>query len=352
MTTHILSSDLLIADVITPLAGNAALETLVARYQLKPGGKQALARAEFDEFSAAIEGRPITIVPGGSSANMLTTLSKLLGEKVAVTFLGIVGKSMYSSMIRQSLAEAHIALLPEMPAGTSSEAAVSYIILLPGGQRTSATYPGNARDMLKPELVSDALVKESDVLLVQGSLWRKMVWEFADRLIALREKHDKELWLTLPTHTKFSDGKPGLFPQLIPLANLVLGNEEELLRIYNTGIEQALRELQKEFRKDALKGKRQRREQAAFITREDKGAAVVTKDDIRYIEALPPPTIANTLGAGDTAFAGFAAGHLAGLTLEDSANIAMALACEKLKFNSARLHDPKGAIPQFMPVLK
>lgn len=341
---RILTSDLLIADVITPLAGNAALAALVNKYHLSPGGKLAITRAQFEEFSAAVLGRPITIVPGGSSANMLTTLCKLLPKKVRGTFLGVAGKSMYSSMIRQSLAEAHIGLLPALPEGFSCEAAVSYIILLEDGQRTAATYPGNARAALRPGLISDTLVQAHDIVFAQGSLWRKMEWEFADRLVDLCRAHGKALWLTLPTHTHFSEGKPGLFPALLANANLVFSNEEELLRVYGGDFAAALKSLQQTFADSR---------QAAFVTRAEKGAAVVTQ---AAIEHIAPPKIAakeivNTLGAGDTAFAGFAAGHLQGLPLSDCAAIGMALAGEKMKLNSARLPDPLSSLRRAAPHL-
>lgn len=354
--TRILSSDLLIADVITPLAGNAALAALADKYRLQPGGKIALTREQFDEFSAAIEGFPITITPGGSSANVLTTLSRLLGGDIEAQFLGIIGKSAYSSMIRQSLDKAHVNLLPEtLPPGPSPETAVSYIITYPDGQRTIATYPGNARNILKPHLVTEDMVRNSDVLLVQGSLWQKLNHAFADTLLDLRWQHNKELWLTLPTHANFGEEKAGLFPWLIQSANVMLGNEEELSRMYHTDTDNALRCVQAEFRKNVLdkERKRQRREQVAFITRGEKGTAIVTRDDIRYLPIPPdmPKNVINTVGAGDTAFSGFVAGHLKGLPFEAAAQVGMALAGEKLKVNGARLPDPQAALQAAAPHL-
>ena len=55
--------------------------------------------------------------------------------------------------------------------------------------------------------------------------------------------------------------------------------------------------------------------------------------------------------AGDTAFAGFAAGYLKKLPPETCAKIAVALAGEKLKVDGARLADPKAALQSAAPEL-
>lgn len=379
--TRILSSDILIADVITPLEGNKKLEELVRKYDLKPGGKTALTKEQFDEFSRAVRGHPIHIEPGGSSANTLTTLGKLFRDEVDISFLGVVGADMYSNMIKESLDEAGIKLHPKtLPSDPAPESAVSYVIVFPDGQRTIATYPGNAKSILKPDYITPDMVSNSDALFVQGSLWQKMQdtppvmggyqdeskLGFADKLLNQRWKLGKDLWLALPTHAKFGEEKAGHFQWLIESSNLVLGNDEELSRVYHTNgnADAALHALQDTFKKEMLVKKRNHPEhgeipwtgktsQVAFITRGKEGAAIVTKDDIEYVPAgaIDPKEIKNTLGAGDTSFAGFAAGYLKGLPHKTSAHIAMTLATEKLKVNGPRLADPAQSLHDASPRL-
>lgn len=356
--TRILSSDILVADMIVSLEGNEKLQALVEKYQITTAGsgKKALSKEQFDEISRAVEGHPITIQPGGSSANVLTTLSKLLPE-VDVQLIGVTGGSMYSSMIRQSLAEAGVTLLPEtLPEGKPSpKTAVSYVIMFPNGKRAIVTYPGNAKDILTPDIITDDLVRQSDVLLVQGSLWQKLHWGFADKLLDLRWKHHKELWLALPTHAEFGEEKAGHFQWLLTSANVVMGNEEELARIYHTSPQAALSCLQNTFRHHKVLERegRQRRKPVGFITRGKEGAAIVTEDGIEYVKParIEKEEIVNELGAGDTAFSGFAAGYLKGLPHHHSAQLAMTLAAEKLKINGARLPDPGRALRDAAPHL-
>lgn len=334
---RILSSDLLIADVITPIEGNPALARLVEKYAMQPGGKIALDKAQFEAFSASLIGFPVTIVPGGSSANMLVTLRKLLGDKVSVDFIGVAGEGLSSLMIRASLEEAGIRLHPaRLDPSVLAKTAMSYVVVLPDGQRTIATYPGNAGELLTPAMVTDALVGSCDVVHVQGSLWAKINPAFADALVEKCFAHKKQFWLSLPTHGISHAGKAGMV-DLIKKANLMLGNEDELTRILG---DNALEKLQAQCGQT----------QVAFITRSSKGAVAVRQSGVESCEpvAIAPSQIKNTLGAGDTAFAGFVAGFLCKLPDKTALEIAVTLAAEKLKINAARLPDPKSALPKIL----
>ncbi len=356
--TRILTSDILISDLNTPLSGNPQLKSLVEKYNLTPGGKLALTDEQFAEFSKAVQGHPITMFPGGSSANTVVTLSKLLGkDKVDVQFVGVVGDGVYSKIIKSSLDEVGIKLLPDKDdyKGFSPQTAVSYIIHLPDGENTTVTHLGNAKSILKPDIITDEMVKNTDVLLVQGSLWQKMDWNFADRLLDMRWKNNKELWLALPTNAKFGNDNAKHFQYLITSSNVVLGNDKELARIYQTTPDEALKHLQQAFKEHKVlerEGRNRNRKPVGFITRSEKGAAIVTEDGIEYI---PPHAkidkIESLSGAGDTSFAGFAAGYIQGLPDKTSAQIAMALASEKLRHNGPRLDNPRESLRKASPHL-
>src|SRR5579864_6814469 len=103
---RIFSSDLLIADIIVFLAENPRLAVLAKQCRLHPGSKVTIEAAQLAEFSAAVEGSPVIVTPGGSSANMLATLAGLLRQEVSVRFLGIAGDDAYGAAVRQSLDEA------------------------------------------------------------------------------------------------------------------------------------------------------------------------------------------------------------------------------------------------------
>jgi sugar/nucleoside kinase (ribokinase family) len=332
---------------------NALLEDMLKKKGVEWGQKIAINKEEFVALSEAITHIPTNgMEAGGSSANTLTTLSRLLGdENIHVDFLGVTGGGMYSNMIRGDLEKAHIRIVPEklhLPEGQSPQSAVSFVFTEPGGKRTIATYPGNARAILKPEMITDDLVAKNDVVFVQGSLWEKFDRSLPDTFLAKRWKQNKEIWLALPTHAKFSDQmQPDNYRFLIPSADVLLGNSEELMRIYETkNLDDAVKRLQSDLgKRDDIRAREglppRKREATAFISNGGDGAIAITPTRIERVDAIPLHEKGNYfLGAGDTSYAGFLAGHIAGLSLKESAEMAMELASAKIKYNSARIPDP------------
>lgn len=351
--TRILTSDILIADVIAPVQGHAALQALVETYQMKPGGKIQIDAVQAQAFAEAFAQVEYQVVPGGSSANMLTTLAKLMPDDVDVRFVGIAGEGTHSTIIRQAMAEANITLLPEhLPQHMESHAATSYVLVFPDGQCTIATQAGNARELLKPAVIAEHVVKNADVLLAQGSLWHKFNEEFSDRLFNLCMKHGRELWLTLPTQAKPTAGECKKIIGMIPDATLVLGNEAEIIRLFHAPLNEAVKKLQALLK---TKGRPpvEHGKKLAFITLGERGCVLITPESI---EQVGPPKISegeivNTIGAGDTSYAGFVAAILKGMPPKEAAQLGMALAGEKLRINGPRLPDPYGTLKEKLPPL-
>ena len=221
--TRILASDLLVSDEIVTLAGHPALQPLMQKYQLTPGGKTNISKETSAEFARVFAKLPRILQPGGSSANFLCTLARLLPDEVEGDYIGVIGR--YDKVgdgdrkIWDSLKEANIRLLPHHQGFAPSfepETAVSYVIVIPGGQRTVATYSGNARHLLTPDRLENNIMLEHDILLLQGALWQKLEWGYADRLLALRRQYNRTLWLTLPTYAEFSFKHAAFFRSSFP----------------------------------------------------------------------------------------------------------------------------------------
>lgn len=268
---RILTSDLLIADVISPLEGNGALRKLVEEYQrhgkVKPDSKLAIDHEAFERFAKAVPIDQCETMPGGSSANTMVTLKKTLPDDVDVTFLGVVGNDRnprsLDSNIRNSLVDAGITLIDPPANGVKPQAATSFVIKFDprvdgpenDGKRAIATYPGNAKDLLRSSMITPELMAEHDAVFVQGSLWQKLHESprvegghapeehlgFADKLLKLRWEQGKELWLSMPTTADFSKDTSGEwthaekaihFRNLIKSANVILSNGEEMARVY------------------------------------------------------------------------------------------------------------------------
>lgn len=384
MVKKILGGDILIADVMVPLptpeelagkdvasrakyqALNAMIDEVLAEQKVQRGQKAKLTKEQFIEIAKLTSGLTTKVEPGGSTANTLTTLKKLLGKEVEAEMIGVVGEDRDSQIIRAGLEQADIKLIParEEIKGAIPESALSFVFTTKGGQRTILTYPGNARDLIKSETITSGLVGKTDIVFMQGSMWEKFDEAVPDKIMHERWNADaKEIWLALPTHAKFRDNMPPeRYRKLIPSADVVLGNIEELKRIYETEdfgaaiakLQEALRArdtvLAREFKSPHAK------EPIGFITRGAEGATVVTKDRTYDVSAsdlsrLPRgddgKPIIFELGAGDSSYAGFLAAHMAGLSPEQCGTLGMQVAGAKLQFNSARMPDPREAVSKF-----
>ncbi|MDX1975674.1 MAG: PfkB family carbohydrate kinase [Rickettsiales bacterium] len=430
----ILTSDILIADVTVEYDPKkfkgTKLGNLVDRFQeqgkLLPGSKMALTLEEFEEFSVALSGISTTISPGGSSANTLTTLSKLLRKdgvsQIDGSFIGVTGHGMYSKIIASDLKDAGIKLLPDPEAVKefSPQSATSIVIQFPAepgkkADRAIATYQGNAKDILKPNVLADDMVNNTDAILVQGSLWQKFGETefrglpapdnkigFADKLLDMRWKSGKELWLAMPTHAKYGEENAQRYKWLMESANLVLGNEEEVSRVLTTpeerhhiekiiaennitpkelrtksqaqlveegritadeaqkyefannsvNFDEGIRRLQEVFKLQTLQKNKDignwtgSTRQIGFVTRAANGMSVVTADSIEHVPTKKVEGEIFTLGAGDTSFAGILSGYINGCSPKVCAELGNTLARQKLSIKQARLPDPMAALEE------
>lgn len=367
MVTKILTTDLLITDItVTLREEDKALLQLIEENEMKWAGKKAIDYDQFRKFNLAISSIPHTSSGGGSAANLAVTLHGLLGDEIATTFVGISGVGTGGLVIRDALEAANVRLVPEnMHArdGMIPEGAISFVINPPpsveGGDRTIATYPGNAAKFLTPEIITEEMVANTDVIALQGSVWQKLGEKFADRIMELRWNEGKELWLSMPTHSKFGTEKADFFQYAMTSANVVLANDEEIARIAKTNgdVQAALEQMQKLFQRNELEKAAKRgewtgpTEQVGYVTLGRDGSAVVTADNIKYIKTKQAELPIYKLGAGDTACAGFGAGHLKSLEPQISADIGNTLSGEKLKVNKARLDDPRATLNEVRPDL-
>lgn len=377
---RIFATDISTIDKNYSLIRNPALQAVADSYGCSKGSKGPLDDAQLADIAARTAGNRFTEFAGGSSANTLATLSKLMGrEAVEIDFLSVVPEkekrasgAAAAALIEAAMKAADLNLIrAKMPEGVEAQEATSYIFKHEDGEKSSLTHSGTARQALKKSMLKPDMMKDYDAIMVQGALWQKFDWDFVDELLDQRWKHGKELWLTLPTVAKFGESKKDFFEWLTRSANLVLANIKELALVEgvidasvkeeNMTVEQkdeALRRLQASFNVDDktfpdkhLMANRHR--QVGFITDGKYGSHVVTKDEIKYYptEPLPIEQIANSAGIGDTAFAGFMYGYLNGYSNEISANIGMALAKAKLRENAPRLADPKKTLETVLPYL-
>lgn len=372
--THILAADLLVVDELIAIPPPSQLketsgslrdkyeqlETLIdrlaAKKGMKRGDKISIDTEDFRDLSIAVAGLPGRMEAGGSTADILTTLKHLRGDKVGVDFLGIAGQDgLNDNLITEDLRKNGIDLSPGATPGARS--AMSYIFTHPDGQRTTITYPGNAAEKLTPDLITDERVAKSDAAFIPISLWSKFHDGLPDALLNKSWEQDKRIIVTLPRQARFEYGGPeDMHSRLLPRADVIVADEVELARAYRTGgdIERAMTSLQADMaRRDTLRrgaGKPPRGKAAVALVKHDDDSVTVlvaaspTAAAARY-EIPAPQAISrkkHTLGVDDAIYAGFIAALDGGAPPQKAAEFAMNVAQAKFLYDSVRIPSPVG----------
>ena len=335
----ILTSDLLICDVILPMAENADLAPLIEQYnQNHPkhpmvfGSKSPLTGEEFADWQRVIGGRG-NYVAGGSAANTLSALKQLLGDALVIDFIAAYGDDAAGHVIAESLTGDGFQLWPQAMPFPDVQTATSFVIVNGDGERSILGFAGTSKQKIVSAMTANTLPADYDIVFLPGSLWQKYGAEFAMMLYDSCIARRKKLWLSLPTHSQAGEQYNVAVRAIVPYADVVLANASELKRLYGCeSLESALVELQ-----SLLGG------HVAFITDGGRGAYVVTQDTLQQVPSEPVLTgeVKNTLGAGDAAFAGFLYGIMKNMPYKKAAEIGMKLAAENIKHASARIPEPK-----------
>ncbi|HEU5046612.1 MAG TPA: carbohydrate kinase family protein [Rickettsiales bacterium] len=370
---NILSSDLLIADVPIPLPSpeelrtapaairdryaelNTVIDKVLAEHDARRGEKVSLTKEEFDTISRLTQGLKMEgIEPGGSTANTLVTFKRLMGHNAHLEFLGVAGHGVYSDSIKNDIKGTGTHLLPaQNEIGNNAEPAVSFIFTAPDGSHTLATYPGNADQLLKPGMITDELVRKNDVVFIPSSLWGKLGNEFPDTLLTKALANDKRVVATLPKQAQFGHPvPPGTYQKLLENADVIVGDEQELTRIYDTGhdfdlaAKKLLADMEERDKLRAQAGKPARnRAPAALIVRSDNSTVLLTGSSAPGVTPVVAagrtdfPAVKKSIGSADSAYAGFIAGYVSGLSPQQSAKMALDVARTKSGYNDVRIPD-------------
>jgi sugar/nucleoside kinase (ribokinase family) len=378
-STHILAADLLVVDELinlpsaSELAQSSAslrdryarLDALINSLLVKKGGthgsKISIDSEDFRKLSAATAGLPAKMEPGGATADVLTTIKNLLGDRVNLDFLGIAGPvDISDNLITEDLRRSGIDLNPGTVANAKS--AVSFIFTHPDGKRTSITYPGNAAEKLNAAMVTNERVKKSDTTFIPISLWSKFDSSLPETLLQKSIEQDKNIILSIPKQARFDyGGSENIHKRVIPYADVIVADEEELARWYKTdnNIESAMNQLQADMEKRdterAATGKPLRSKPVtAFIKHKDDSATVLVARSTSTTPTSPPVRYEipasqeisgkkHSLGVDDAMYAGFLAALTNGLPPQKAGEFAMNVAQTKFLYDTVRIPSPNGA---------
>jgi len=378
--TNILAADLLVVDELVTLPTpeklshisdnlrdryarlDVLLDQLLAKKSVERGSKISINDEEFKELSSVVAGLPGKMEAGGATADIVTTVKNLRDGNVNIDFLGIAGThGINDNLITEDLSKNGIALDPGATLG--ARAAMSYIFTHPDGTRTTVTYPGNAAEKLNAEMVTDARLAKSDTVLIPISLWSKFDEGLPEALLSKSLEQDKQIILTIPKQARFDyAGSEDIHKKVIPCADVIVGDEDELARWYKTSndYESAIAQLQADMghrdaqREAAGKPPRTKPVTALIKHKDDSATILVAASPSGIAPAVPaaryeipaPLSLSgkkHTLGVDDAMYAGFIAALDNGVPPQKAGEFAMDVAQTKFLYDSVRIPSPVDA---------
>ena len=279
--------------------GNALVDVLshesdefVVEQELERGAMQLIDTARAEQLYGAMH--PATEMSGGSAANTMVGVSSFGGT---AGFVGRVNDDQLGAVFRHDLRAAGVEYTtPAAHDGVPTGRCL--IVITPDAERTLNTYLG-ASAQLAPDDLDDDLVTNAQVLYLEGYLWDEPEAKEAFRR-AMRVAHDAGNRVAFTLSDGFCvDRHRDEFLDLVEHeVDVLFANEAEITSLY-----------QVDAFDDALQHVRNQCEIAA-LTRSEKGAVIVTRDEVHVVDAHPVAELVDTTGAGDL----YAAGFLFGLT--------------------------------------
>jgi sugar/nucleoside kinase (ribokinase family) len=255
---------------------------------------------QFGQFEKVIGNYELDM---GGSCNIFACQAAKLGLRVGI--IGRVGDDDFGRLVLKRLVESgvdvqHVIVDPAFKTGLG-------IALCQGNDRAILTYLGSLNAVF-PEQIRDDLLRSARHLH-HGSYFLHTNLRPAIPEIFTRAR-SFGLSTSLDTNWDPAEKWNGTLQQTLPLTDIFLPNEQEARFISRTSeIDQAIQIFQ---------------EMGVAITAVklgEKGALVVSNDE-RYTCVLPASTGGDSIGTGDSFDAGFLAGWLRGLPLEQCLKMA------------------------------
>ena len=241
------------------------------------------------EFSNLLSNLKIEkTISGGSVANSIVGLSQL-GDKVG--FIGKISDDDFGIKYEEGLKKENVNFFYTkkkeiLPTGTC------LILITPDSERTMCTFLGTAGKISKNDINAE-VIKNSDLVFLEGYLWDE-----GDP----KEAFEKAIKLANKTAMSLSDKfcvdrhKPNFLNLVKNKLDLVFANEGEIISLIDAKNFDEVISFGKEIKKHLV------------ITRGERGAISIHKNEIEEINAKKNLKIKDLTGAGDL----FASGYLHG----------------------------------------
>ena len=228
-------------------------------------------------------------ISGGSVANSIVGLSQL-GNQVG--FIGKISNDELGQKYEDGLKKERVKYLykkkkEEMPTGSC------LILITPDSERTMCTFLGTA-GRINDNDIKEEDIKNAEMVFLEGYLWDEGNPRRAfDKAIA----HSKKVAMSLSDLFCVERHKPHFMELVKNKLDIIFANEQEILSLIDAKTFEEAISFSKEIKKNVI------------ITRGQKGAVLINKDQVVEANAQTNLKIKDLTGAGDL----FAAGYLHGI---------------------------------------
>ena len=302
--------------------GNAIVDVIckvedkfITQNNLTKSTMKLVNEAEFKKilFSLKIE----ESVSGGSVANSIVGLSQL-GNKVG--FIGKVSDDKLGNKYEEGLKKENVDFFyskkkEEIPTGTC------LILITPDSERTMITFLGTAGKISEKDIDVDA-VKRSEILFLEGYLWDegepKKAFEKAIN-------SSNKVAMSLSDLFCVERHKPHFLELVKNRLDIVFANEQEIMSLIDAKNFDDVINFAKEINK------------LIVITRGEKGALAVNKNEVVECSAIDNLEIKDLTGAGDLFAGGFLHGLINNKSTKESLENGTEMSSKVIQIIGARL---------------
>lgn len=264
---------------------------------------------------------PAMEVSGGSAANTAVGIASFGGS---AGFIGKISDDLLGKVFTHDIAAAGVSFPPVYDA--EHPTACSFILVTPDTERTMNTYLG-ACITLEADDMNEALIAAADWVYLEGYLFDAPAGPGCyQRVAEIARDHNTKLALSLSDAWCVERHHDALTGFIANHADLIFGNEDELLSLFPGDFDQALNKLPELVAE-------------AAITRGAGGSIAVTSTEMVQVPADQDVKVVDTTGAGDLYASGYLFGRQRGDGLERSAQLATIAASEVISHIGARPLD-------------
>jgi len=258
-------------------------------------------------------------VSGGSIANSIVGLSQL---KNKVGFIGKVSDDDLGSKYEDGLKKENVQFFYSkkkeiIPTGTC------LILITPDSERTMITFLGTAGKINENDIDTNA-VKNSEILFLEGYLWDE-----GEPKKAFEKAINNSNKVAMSLSDLFCVERHKIhFLELVKnKLDITFANEQEMMSLINVKKFEEVIDFAKETNK------------LIVVTRGDKGAVAINKNEIIECKAKKGLKIKDLTGAGDLFAGGFLHGLINNKTTKESLEIGSEMSSKVIQIIGARLNN-------------